>query len=283
MFLIKLIYNTYELEQYILLLKKEKKNIGFVPTMGALHKGHISLATKARSENDISIGSIFVNPVQFNNADDFLKYPRSLNSDIAIFEQSGMDAVFIPSEEEMFTEPIKEKFDFDGLDNVMEGKFRPRHFNGVAFIVKKLFELIKPDKAYFGEKDFQQLVIIKHLVKKLAMSVEIIACPTIRENDGLAMSSRNIRLSGEERMKAPLIYKTLLEAKEKIKKHSVEEVKKWVEMQICSSSFMKMEYFEVVDSETLTPVNHIEREGHYNACIAVYVGKIRLIDNIKIL
>lgn len=283
MFLIKLIYNTYELEQYILLLKKEKKNIGFVPTMGALHKGHISLATKARSENDISIGSIFVNPVQFNNADDFLKYPRSLNSDIALFEQSGMDAVFIPSEEEMFTEPIKEKFDFDGLDNVMEGKFRPRHFNGVAIIVKKLFELIKPDKAYFGEKDFQQLVIIKHLVKKLAMSVEIIACPTIRENDGLAMSSRNIRLSGEERMKAPLIYKTLLEAKEKIKKHSVEEVKKWVEMQICSSSFMKMEYFEVVDSETLTPVNHIEREGHYNACIAVYVGKIRLIDNIKIL
>ncbi len=278
----KLIYNTYELGQYILLLKKEKKNIGFVPTMGALHKGHISLAVKARAENDVCICSIFVNPAQFNNTEDLKNYPRSLNVDIELFKQAKVDAVIIPSEEEMYPVPVTEKFDLGGFDKVMEGEFRPGHFNGVAIIVKKLFELVKPDRAYFGEKDFQQLVIIKHLVKKLAIPVKIIACPTIRENDGLAMSSRNIRLGIEERITAPLIYKTLQEAKEKIKKQSVVEVKKWVEMQIRSCSLMKMEYFEIVDSETLAPIDNIERNGHYTACIAVFVGKIRLIDNVKI-
>ncbi|MFH0867606.1 MAG: pantoate--beta-alanine ligase [Bacteroidota bacterium] len=279
----KLIYNIFELEQYILFLKKRKKNIGFVPTMGALHKGHISLAAKARAENDVCVCSIFVNPGQFNNAEDFKNYPRSLNSDIELFEQSGTDAVFIPSEEEIYPEPVKEKFDLGGLDKIMEGRFRPGHFNGVAFIVKKLFNLIKPDRAYFGEKDFQQLAIIKYMVKKLAMPIKIITCPTIRENDGLAMSSRNKRLSAEERMKAPLIYETLLEAKEKIKKQSVAEVKKWVEMQINSCDLIMMEYFEVADSETLTLADAIDKNKHYNACIAVYVGNIRLIDNIKIL
>ena len=279
----RLIYNIYEMEQHISLLKKDKKIIGFVPTMGALHKGHVSLSVKARAENDCCICSIFVNPAQFNNKEDLNNYPRSLNADIKLLEQIKVDAVFIPSEEEMYTEPNTEKFDLGDLDSVMEGKFRPGHFIGVAIIVKKLFDLIKPDRAYFGEKDYQQFVIIKHLVKKFTMPVEIISSPTTREDDGLAMSSRNIRLNGDERMIAPLIYKTLLEAKEKIMKQSVEEVKKWVEMQISSCSLMKIEYFEVVDSETLIPVNYIERKGHYTACVAVYVGNIRLIDNIKIL
>jgi pantoate--beta-alanine ligase len=278
----KLIYNIYELEQYISQLKKERKNIGFVPTMGALHKGHISLALRSKAENDICICSIFVNPTQFNNADDYTNYPRTLDADIELFKHSKVDAAFIPSEKEMCIETLTEKFDLGGLDKVMEGRFRPGHFNGVAYIVKKFFDLIKPDRAYFGEKDFQQLAIIKFMVKTLDLQVNIIACPIIRESDGLAMSSRNQRLGVEERENAYLIYSTLKEAKEKIKTQNIKEVKIWVEKHINMCRLMKMEYFEVVDRETLIPADLLERNGHYTACIAVYVGNVRLIDNIKI-
>lgn len=279
----KLIYNRYELEKYISLLKKRGEIIGFVPTMGALHAGHISLVKKAKLDNDVCICSIFVNPTQFNNKEDFKNYPRSLESDIELFDHEKADAVFIPSEKEMYPGTVTEKIFLGGLKNVMEGKFRPGHFIGVAIIVRKFFDLIKPDRVYFGEKDFQQVSVIKYLVKHYGIPVEIITCPTIREKDGLAMSSRNRRLNAEERMAAPLIYKTLCDTKGKFRSLTVEEIKKLVEYQIGSCNLMKLEYFEIVDSEKFIPVSSVENHKYYTACIAVYVGKIRLIDNIKFL
>jgi pantoate--beta-alanine ligase len=278
----KLIYNIYELGQYISLIKKDNKKTGFVPTMGALHKGHLALASKAVAENDVCICSIFVNPAQFDNAEDYAKYPRSLDSDIELFKQVKVDAVFIPSEQEMYTEKSTEKFDLGGLDLTMEGAYRPGHFNGVAVIVKKLFELVMPERAYFGEKDYQQLAIIRCLVKKQKIPVKIVACPIIREADGLAMSSRNQRLSAEERAAAPLIYETLKDARKKLKKLKVPEVKKWVTDKINSCKLLQLEYYEIVESESLRSAAVIKTNGQYQACIAVYAGKIRLIDNIKI-
>jgi len=279
----KLIYNIYELSQYISYVKKENKKIGFVPTMGALHEGHLSLASKARAENDVCICSIFVNPTQFNNADDFNKYPRTLDSDIKLFKHINVDAVFIPAEKDIYPVKPTEIFELGGLDLVMEGKFRPGHFNGVATIVKKLFDLVLPDRAYFGEKDFQQLAVIKYLVKTLNIPVEIVPCPTLREANGLAMSSRNQRLSSDEKKLAPLIYRTLEAGKEKLNNQPIEEVKQWVESEISSCQQMKLEYFEIVDSETLAVAGVFESGTSYRACIAVYLGSVRLIDNIKIL
>lgn len=279
----RLIYNKFELEQIISRIKEENKSIGFVPTMGAIHKGHLALASRAKTENDVCICSIFVNPTQFNNSEDLKKYPRTLKSDIELFTHIGVDFIFVPSESEMYPESKIEQINLDGLDKVMEGKFRPGHFNGVSVIVKKFFLLIKPDKAYFGEKDFQQLTIIKYLVKKLNIPVEIIPCATIREADGLAMSSRNQRLNAEERIQAPIIYKTLKEAKELTKNESIDNIKNIVKEKINSHSLLKLEYFEIVESDTLVPALKINEEKHYTACIAVFAGKIRLIDNIKIL
>ena len=211
-----------EIKEFLSFQKKNSLKIGFVPTMGALHEGHISLLEKAKKENDICVCSIFVNPIQFNNNEDLKKYPRNIESDILYLKSVGCDVLFLPSEEEMYPEPDKTIYDFNGLDKYMEGTFRPGHFNGVAVVVKKLFDIVEPNKAYFGEKDFQQLSIIKYLTKALELPVTIVPCTTMRENDGLAMSSRNKLLTPEERNIAPIIYQTLNSAKKNYKNYSVE-------------------------------------------------------------
>lgn len=281
-FFIMNIFNSIsEIKIHISAKKAQNCSIGFVPTMGALHKGHISLIEKACKENSLCVCSIFVNPVQFNNNEDFAKYPRTIDTDITLLNDACCEILFNPSEKEIYPEADNTVFDLGGLDKNMEGAFRKGHFNGVAMVVKKLFEIITPDKAYFGEKDFQQLAIIKYLVKNLGIPVEIISCPTVREADGLAMSSRNQRLSPEERKIAPVIYQTLLKIKEYGISQEVEKLKKWVEKEINFYPAMQLEYFEIVNAETLAPVTFPDSTENPVACIAVNVGKIRLIDNIK--
>jgi len=272
-----------EIKEFLSFQKKNSLKIGFVPTMGALHEGHISLLEKAKKENDICVCSIFVNPIQFNNNEDLKKYPRNIESDILYLKSVGCDVLFLPSEEEMYPEPDKTIYDFNGLDKYMEGTFRPGHFNGVAVVVKKLFDIVEPNKAYFGEKDFQQLSIIKYLTKALELPVTIVPCTTMRENDGLAMSSRNKLLTPEERNIAPIIYQTLNSAKKNYKNYSVEELKKWVIAEIDGYSTMKTEYFEIVNKENLEPVSSFNNVENCIGCIAVHLGKVRLIDNIKFL
>jgi pantoate--beta-alanine ligase len=251
--------------------------------MGALHEGHLELVRRAERENGISVCSIFVNPIQFNNPEDLKKYPREETSDVDKLQEAGCGMVFIPTVEEMYPEPETTVFDFGQLDKVMEGKFRPGHFNGVAVVVKKLFDVTTPDRAYFGEKDFQQLVIIRRLVEMLELSVEVIPCPTIRESDGLAMSSRNKRLNEEDRKRAPLIYAILCEAKARAGKHTVKEVTDWVHQEFNKYPFFELEYFEITDMNTLQPVISWDESPGVVACAAVYLGGVRLIDNIKII
>jgi pantoate--beta-alanine ligase len=258
--------------------KAAGRKIGFVPTMGALHTGHIDLIERAARENDLSGCSIFVNPIQFNNPEDLAKYPRDIDRDLALLEKSGCGLVFVPSVEEMYPGPVKEKYDFGKLEKVMEGAHRPGHFNGVAVVVKRLFEIFQPDRAYFGEKDFQQLRIIQALVDKENIPVEIVPCPTVRETDGLAMSSRNQRLSPEERTIAPEIYKTLVMARDLAKIISVEEVKMIAAARLEHKGF-KPDYFEIADSSSLQPVNSWDEAPEVIACIAAYLGAVRLIDN----
>ncbi len=257
--------------------------IGFVPTMGALHKGHLSLIEKARAENDCIVVSIFVNPTQFDNKDDLLKYPKNAEKDIAFLEKSGCDVVFIPDANEVYNKKIKASvFDFDGLEFEMEGKHRKGHFDGVGTIVKKFLEIIKPHKAYFGEKDFQQLQIVKKLVQKQELPVEIIACSIYREEDGLAMSSRNVRLTDIQRKEASFIYTILKKAKKRFKKNSIQEVKIWVEEQFKKNTILELEYFEIADIQTLKSANNKNDKTSYRAFIAVFVGGVRLIDNIAL-
>lgn len=270
-----------DLQQYLQEKILASKKIGFVPTMGALHKGHISLIDKARNENDIVICSIFVNPTQFNDPTDLEKYPRTPESDSELLKNAGCDVLFSPSIEEMYPEKDTRVFDFGGIDKVMEGKFRPGHFNGVAQIVTKLFDLIKPHNAYFGKKDFQQLTIIKHIVKTLNIPVNIIACETVREEDGLAMSSRNVRLNEEERKQATYISKALFFIKDNANNFDLEELKVKALSILAPHSLIKLEYLEIVDTETLLPVNKINA-GRTVACIAAFVGNVRLIDNISL-
>ena len=255
--------------------------IGFVPTMGALHYGHISLVERCRKENGLTVASIFVNPTQFNDKSDLDCYPRSLEEDLDKLAAAGCDVVFTPSVAEMYPEADSRIFDFGMLDKVMEGSHRPGHFNGVAQIVSKLFDITLPDKAYFGEKDFQQLAIIRRMVAMLNYSVQIVSCPTIREADGLAMSSRNERLTHEQRRNAPIIAQTLFSCKEKIIDTPFDELKKWVREQIDSMPEMQTEYFEIADRNTLQSVDHY-KESTLQGCIAVRVGNIRLIDNISL-
>lgn len=257
------------------------KKVGFVPTMGALHEGHISLIKKARSENDIVVCSIFVNPTQFNNPNDLAKYPRTPKRDSELLRNAGCDILFSPSVEEMYPEKDTRTFDFGGLDKVMEGAHRPGHFNGVAQIVSKLFDAVKPHNAYFGKKDFQQLVIIKYITKKLNLSVNIVPCETVREADGLAMSSRNLLLNEEERKVASQLSKVLFFVKEKADELSVKELIEKVNEMLSVSALIKLEYFEIVDADTLLPVNKI-LPGKTVACIAAFVGNVRLIDNISL-
>jgi len=256
------------------------KTIGFVPTMGALHLGHITLIKQAASENDFVVVSIFVNPIQFNNPDDLAKYPRNIKSDIQLLEGTGCSLVFAPTADEMYPEPDLTEFDFGQLDKVMEGKFRPGHFKGVAIVVKKLFEIVTPTKAYFGEKDFQQLAIIKKMVEMLGMPVQVIPCLIVRETDGLAMSSRNARLTEQERAEAPVIYKALSGIKENYSWFIPDGIKQLVIGEIQESRYFRVEYVDVVDTETLLPFEDWQDVEHAVVCVAAFIGSVRLIDNI---
>lgn len=266
------------------LLSYQKTNaIGFVPTMGALHQGHLSLISQAQIKNDVVVVSIFVNPTQFNNPDDLLKYPRTIEADLQLLQAVNCDVVFIPSVDELYTNTLKvEQFDFGGIEFEMEGKFRKGHFDGVGTVVKKLFEIIQPNNAYFGEKDFQQLQIVKKLVEITKIPVNIIGCKIYRESDGLAMSSRNVRLNLEQRKAAPFIYQTLLQTKEKFGIISVDAIKQWVEKQFTNHPYFKLEYFEIACENSLKPIDECIKKHNYRAFIAVFADDIRLIDNISL-
>lgn len=277
----EIISNKSDLSNELNQLRLLGKSIGFVPTMGALHEGHLSLVKYSNSQNDITVVSIFVNPTQFNDKNDYQRYPRILDNDIKILQTVTCDYLFTPTEKEMYPENDTREFDFGSLDKVMEGKFRPGHFRGVALIVSKLFEIVNPYRAYFGEKDFQQVAIIKHITRELKFAIEIIPCPILREPDGLAMSSRNMLLSADERKQVPIISKTLFNALEKAKNLSVDETKDWVVCTINENPYLKVEYFEIVDDSKLEPVKNWNQSGSKVGCIAVHVGNIRLIDNVR--
>ncbi|WP_372774779.1 pantoate--beta-alanine ligase [Mangrovibacterium sp.] len=275
-----LIREIRDLQGLLQAQQAEGKTIGFVPTMGALHSGHLSLVEQAGKQTDFVVVSIFVNPTQFNDPKDLDQYPRTLEADLKLLESTPCQLVFSPKVETMYPEPDKRQFQFGELEQVMEGQFRPGHFNGVAQIVSKLFEIVKPDKAFFGQKDFQQLVIVKAMVKQLNLPVEIIACPIVREASGLAMSSRNERLSKEQRENAALIYKTLCQARNNAPDLSVEEVKRQVVEEINANAFLETEYFEIVNDTDLKPVLRWDDPVNKVACIAVFCGEVRLIDNL---
>ncbi len=268
-----------ELQNKLSTLRKSG-TIGFVPTMGALHQGHLSLVKRALSENNAVVVSIFVNPTQFNNPSDLEKYPRNLDTDLRLLEAVGSQIVFAPNAKEVYPEPDRRKFNFGELETVMEGKHRPGHFNGVAQVVSKLFKIVQPDKAYFGLKDFQQLAIIKSMVQQLKIPVKIIPCAIVREEDGLAMSSRNERLTFEQRQNASVLFATLSTANEQKKDKSVQELTNWVINTINKNPFLNVEYFEIVDSEQLQSINNWNDTKTKIGCVAAFCGNVRLIDNI---
>ena len=269
-----------ELEERLTVLRNPGKKVGFVPTMGALHEGHLSLVRNAGEVCDVVVVSIFVNPTQFNDPTDLERYPRNLEEDIRLLETTSCDLLFAPSVEEIYPEPDKRVFDFGHLDKVMEGKHRPGHFNGVAQVVSRLFDMVKPDKAFFGQKDFQQLVIIRDLVRQMNLGTEVVACPVIRESDGLAMSSRNRLLSEKHRKSAPMIAKTLFESCNFAKNNSVADTEKFVRENIGRNEDLRLEYFQIVDGNTLQSVDSWEESNYIVGCIAVFAGEIRLIDNV---
>ncbi|CAL2087530.1 Pantothenate synthetase [Tenacibaculum dicentrarchi] len=278
------IYKTKSaLKEYLASLKKADKSIGFVPTMGALHQGHLSLIKKSKQHNAITVVSIFVNPTQFDNQEDLVNYPKTIDQDIALLETVNCEVLFLPSVAEIYDEKIiAENFNFDGLEHQMEGKFRDGHFDGVGTIVKSLFEIVTPNMAYFGKKDFQQLQIIKKLVKKHKIPVKVKGCAIFREEDGLAMSSRNSRLSEEYREVAPFIYRTLKKAKKKFGIKSADKVTKWVVKKFKKHPLLRLEYFTIASEETLKTVKIKVENEKYRAFIAVFAGDIRLIDNIRL-
>jgi pantoate--beta-alanine ligase len=299
-------------------LRKDGKTVGFVPTMGALHAGHVSLIELAKEENDVVVCSIFVNPIQFNDKKDLENYPRPINADIEQLINANCTVLFNPEVDEMFPEyesasPAKdiaakfkttasikmlheiekiaaaddlksfsllENIDLQGIDQNMEGKYRPGHFKGVMKVVYRLFDIVQPNRAYFGEKDFQQLAIIKKMVESLALPIDVVPCPIKREEGGLAMSSRNLLLTEIERTTAAMIFATLSKAKVMAKEKTVSEVKAFVVEQINQISLMKLEYFEVVDDKDLKPLEQWNKNGKSVGCIALFLGKVRLIDNI---
>ncbi len=269
-----------EVKSYLDLYHKNQTSIGFVPTMGALHAGHISLVHQSKNDNSITGVSIFVNPTQFNDKTDLKNYPRTLETDLSLLKNEGVDFVFAPTENEMYPEPDKRVFDFGQLDKVMEGQHRPGHFNGVAQIVSKLFDIVQPTRAYFGQKDFQQLAIIRRMVEMLDLRVEIVPCPIIREKDGLAMSSRNLLLSKEQRQSASLISKTLFEACNKAGQDTIKNLADWVVSTINKDPNLVVEYFELANSFTLEPVSSWDDAKSVVGCIAVKAGSVRLIDNV---
>jgi pantoate--beta-alanine ligase len=260
--------------------KYQRKSIGLIPTMGALHAGHISLFKASKGQSDITVGSIFVNPIQFNNANDLSKYPRTLEKDIQLLETVGCDVLFNPEPGEMYPQPSTVTLDFGLLDKVMEGKFRPGHFSGVALVVSKLFNIIQPDRAYFGQKDWQQFAIINKLIEELNFNIVLHSVATLREPDGLALSSRNLRLNDEQRQKATVFYEGLLWAKTALKAgEALTKVKAKVRDLIERLADVKLEYFELADSKNLNLLENVEQSSKPIMCIAGYVGDIRLIDN----
>jgi len=278
----KILKTITETHSYLNSLRDENKSIGFVPTMGALHQGHLELLSRSKKENEASVCSIFVNPIQFNNPEDLKKYPRTIESDIEKLKSVYCDVLFVPDVQEMYPEDNKKQYDFGLLEKVMEGKFRPGHFNGVAVVVKLLFDIIEPNRAYFGEKDFQQLAIINAMVKQENLKIEIVPCAIVREKDGLAMSSRNVRLTSKEREIAPIIYKTLDSVKNKKNKQSIQELSDWAKSELNMIPGMEVEYFEIVNTENLQAIKSFDDSQHSVACVATYLGDVRLIDNIRL-
>lgn len=277
----KIITTISELRAELSARRANAKKVGLVPTMGALHNGHLSLVQRSVACNDVTVVSIFVNPTQFNDKNDLANYPRNLDADCALLSGAGVDIVFAPEVSEMYPEPDTRVFDFAPLDSVMEGPFRPGHFNGVAQIVSKLFYAVEPDRAYFGEKDFQQLAIIRKMVQQLGLGIEIIGCPIVRESDGLAMSSRNMLLTTQERERALIISRTLFDSLDYAKTNTLESVKSYVEAKINAVEGFRLEYFNIVDGFTLQPISRWDDADYVVGCIALYCGNIRLIDNIK--
>lgn len=277
----KIVSSIKDLKNFLALEQEKGKKVGLVPTMGALHAGHISLVKRCVAENDICVVSDFVNPTQFNDKHDLETYPRTLDADCALLEPVGCDYVFAPSVAEMYPEPDTRVFNLGPVAEVMEGPRRPGHFNGVAQVVSKLFYIVEPDNAYFGEKDFQQIAVIREMVRQLNLPVHIVDCPIQREADGLALSSRNTRLTPEQRQKAPVIARTLKESTTFVPAKSVQEVIDYVVNTINQVPEMEVEYFEIVDGNTMQPIQNWSDTTYPVGCITVYCGEVRLIDNIK--
>lgn len=280
----KIFEKQSDLSSFLKSVSKTQTSIGFVPTMGALHEGHLSLLRESMTQNTYTVMSIFVNPTQFNNPEDLEKYPRTLDSDVAKIKTVSQDIiVYAPTVDDIYQgQTQSEHFDFDGLEAQMEGQFRPGHYDGVGTVVKKLFEIVNPNKAYFGEKDFQQLQIIKKMVEKLKIPVEIIGCPIFRESNGLAMSSRNQRLNDEQKKQAAVIYKILKTARSKFKNNSAHAVHQWVMSSFEKIPEMKLEYFQIADESRLLPCIRKSKNKKYRAFIAVFIAQIRLIDTVAL-
>lgn len=275
----KVLRTVEELKSAIAGLRDSGKSVGLVPTMGALHEGHMSLIRNARKHNDVVVTSVFVNPTQFNNPEDLRTYPRTEDADCALLEKEHVDIAFIPSVEEMYPEPDTRVFDLGPVAEVMEGAMRPGHFNGVAQIVSRLFDIVQPDRAYFGEKDFQQIAVIKKMVQLEGFDIDIVPCPICREDDGLALSSRNVRLSSHQRQIAPNIHRILKESTSW--GNTLAETRKDVIDAINAYPEMEVEYYEIVDAATMQPIDSWEKSECPVGCVTVYLGDVRLIDNIK--
>ena len=277
----KIVRTVNELKSAVGALKAEGRSVGFVPTMGALHDGHISLINRARADNDIVVVSVFVNPTQFNNPDDLRTYPRTEEADCARLRDAGVDVAFLPSVEEMYPEPDTRVFDLGPVAEVMEGAMRPGHFNGVAQVVSRLFAMVEPDRAYFGEKDFQQIAVIRRMVELEGFDIDIVACPIKREADGLALSSRNVRLTPHQREVAPNIHRILEESRDYYLALSVDEVRRKVIDAINAYPEMEVEYYDIVNAADMQPITEWSQCADAVGCITVYLGDVRLIDNIK--
>lgn len=279
----KLIHKIKDLQQELETVRAEGKKIGLVPTMGALHEGHASLVRRSVSENGATVVSVFLNPTQFNDKKDLEKYPRTLEADCSLLEREGADIVFAPSVEEMYPEPDTRKFSYPPTDTVMEGAFRPGHFNGVCQIVSKLFAAVQPDRAYFGEKDFQQIAVIRAMVEDLKFDLEIVPCPVVREESGLAMSSRNTLLTDEERTTAANIYKVLAKSRNFATTHTLEETRHFVVDSLNAVVGLEVQYFDIVDGKTLQSLGSWKDSDDVVGCITVFCGQqpIRLIDHIR--
>ena len=276
----KTVRTAQELSEAIEALRAESRSVGFVPTMGALHAGHVSLVERAKAENDAVVVSVFVNPTQFNNPDDLRTYPRTEEADCEKLAAAGVDIAFLPGVEDIYPEPDTRVFDLGPVADVMEGAMRPGHFNGVAQVVSRLFRKVNPDRAYFGEKDFQQIAVIRRMVEIEGFDSEIVACPIKREDDGLALSSRNVRLSTDQRALAPGIHRVLAESVADARSHSVADVKTAVAEAINAIDGMEVEYYEIVNPNDMQPVAEWP-DGEAVGCVTVYMGDVRLIDNIK--